>query len=248
MTTHDPGTGAPGVASKWGARAAELYDGSYADRYRAHDEHLRGGDLVTRFGNFLRAVCERFTPPIDALDLGCGTGRYFHSLRGVRRLVGIDVSAPMLERAQAPVDGAAVAVGSIELVQGDFLEHAFRTGEFDLVYSIGVLAEHSPFDDRVAGRVRGWLKPGGRFAFTAVHPLSFSVPTTMKRRIGARLLPVASGWLRASLRRQLMRDGLYADEERLREVLDRSGFVVESLEPYESDVHLHLLTVARRAA
>jgi len=236
------------VASKWGTRAAELYDGSYADRYREHDEYLRGGDLVTRFGNFLRAVCERFTPPIDALDLGCGTGRYFHSLRGVRRLVGIDVSAPMLDRARTPVDGESVAIESVVLLQGDFLQHAFASGEFDLVYSIGVLAEHSPFDDAVAGRVRTWLKPGGRFAFTAVHPLSFSVPKTMKRRIGAALLPLAAGPLRRTLRGQLMRDGLYADEERLRDVLDRTGFVVESLEPYESDVHLHLLTVARRAA
>ncbi len=234
--------------SKWGARAAELYDGSYADRYREHDDRIRGGELVNRFGDWLRAVCERFTPPIDALDLGCGTGRYFHALRGVSRLVGIDVSAPMLERARTPVDGRSVAVGSIQLVQGDFLEHAFAPGEFDLVYSIGVLAEHSPFDDAVAGCVRSWLKPGGRFAFTAVHPLSFSVPKTVKRRIGAALLPIAGGWLRLTLRRQLMRDGLYADEERLRDVLGRSGFVVESLEPYTSDVHLHLLTVARRAA
>jgi SAM-dependent methyltransferase len=234
--------------SKWGVRAAELYDGRYANRYREHDDRLRGSELVTRFGSWLRAVCGRFTPPIDVLDLGCGTGRYFHALRGVRRLVGIDVSAPMLERALAPVDGAAVAIGSIQLVQGDFLQHSFQTGEFDLVYSIGVLAEHSPFDDDVAGRVHGWLRPGGRFAFTAVHPLSFSVPTTMKRRMGARLMPFATGWLRSTLRRQLMRDGLYADEERVRDVLDRSGFVIESLEPYESDVHLHLLTVARRAA
>jgi len=248
MTTHDQGTGSPGVASKWGARAAELYDGSYADRYRAHDDRIRGGELVTRFSNWLRAVCERFTPPIDALDLGCGTGRYFHALRGVRRLVGIDVSAPMLERALMPVDGATVAIESIQLIQGDFIQHVFEPCEFDLVYSIGVLAEHSPFDEAVAGRVRTWLKPGGRFAFTAVHPLSFSVPKTMKRRIGAALLPLAAGPLRRTLRGQLMRDGLYADEERLRDVLDRTGFAVESLEPYESDVHLHLLTVARRAA
>jgi SAM-dependent methyltransferase len=236
------------MPSKWGARAAGLYDGSYADRYREHDDRLRGSELVARFSGWLRAVCERFTPPIDVLDLGCGTGRYFHALRGVRRLVGIDISAPMLERALAPVDGAAVAIGSIQLVQGDFLQHSFSASEFDLVYSIGVLAEHSPFDDDVARRVRGWLKPGGRFAFTAVHPLSFSVPTTLKRRVGTRLLPFAAGWLRAALRRQLMRDGLYADEERVRDVLNRSGFVVESVEPYESDVHLHLLTVARRAA
>ena len=234
--------------SKWGARAADLYDGSYANRYREHDDRLRGGELVTRFSNWLRDVCERFTPPIDALDLGCGTGRYFHALRGVKRLVGIDVSAPMLERARTPVDAASVAIGAVELLHGDFLQHAFASGEFDLVYSIGVLAEHSPFDDAVAGRVCTWLKPGGRFAFTSVHPLSFSVPKTVKRRIGAGLLPVAGGWLRQSLRRQLMRDGLYADEERLRDVLSRNGFVVESLEPYESDVHLHLLTVARRAA
>jgi len=234
--------------SRWGTRAAELYDGSYAERYRDHDNRLRGGELVTRFGGWLRAVCERFTPPIDALDLGCGTGRYFHTLRGVRRLVGIDVSAPMLERASTPVDGESVAVESVELLRGDFLQHAFASGEFDLVYSIGVLAEHSPFDDAVAGRVRTWLKPGGRFAFTAVHPLSFSVPKTMKRRIGAGLLPLAAGRLRHALRRQLMRDGLYADEERLRDVLTRTGFIVESLEPYQSDVHLHLLTVARRAA
>src|SRR5262249_8976452 len=91
--------------SKWGARAAELYNGSYADRYRDYDDRLRGGALVTRFGNWLRSVCDRFSAPIDALDLGCGTGRYFHALRGVRRLVGIDVSEPMLKRALTPVDG-----------------------------------------------------------------------------------------------------------------------------------------------
>ena len=234
--------------SKWGARAAELYDGSYADRYRDYDDRLRGGELVTRFGNWLRVVCERFAPPIDALDLGCGTGRYFHALRGVRRLVGIDISEPMLRRALTPLDGGSVATQSVELFHGDFLEHAFAPAEFHLVYSIGVLAEHSPFDEAVAGRVGMWLKPGGRFAFTAVHPLSFSVPKTMKRRVGAGLLPIAPGPLRGVLRRQLMRDGLYADEERLRDVLARTGFVVESLEPYESDVHLHLLTVAKRAA
>jgi hypothetical protein len=41
-----------------------------------------------------------------------------------------------------------------------------------------------------------------------------------------------------------MRDGLYADEERVREVLAAVDFAVESIEPFESDVHLHLLTVA----
>jgi hypothetical protein len=45
----------------------------------------------------------------------------------------------------------------------------------------------------------------------------------------------------------MMSGGLYADEPYLRDVLGASGFTVESMEPFESDVHLHLLTVARNA-
>jgi len=95
--------------------------------------------------------------------------------------------------------------------------------------------------------VKRWLKPGGRFAFTTVHPLSSSVPRTPKRRVGEWLLrwaPRMPRALRRALRARLMRDGLYADEERVREVLAAVDFAVESIEPFESDVHLHLLTVA----
>jgi len=45
-----------------------------------------------------------------------------------------------------------------------------------------------------------------------------------------------------------MRDGLFADEERLREVLHAAGFEVESLEPYQSDVLVHTMVVARTPA
>jgi SAM-dependent methyltransferase len=230
------------TTTRWGARAAELYGDDYARRYRGHDDAIRDGELVTRFGGWLGGICDRFAGDIDALDLGCGTGRYFHSLRRVRRLVGIDVARPMLDQARHPVGAPALTV---ELVEGDFLTHDFAAAQFDLVYSIGVLAEHSPFDEAVAARVRRWLKPGGRFAFTAVHPLSFSVPRTIKRRIAEALLPLSRGAGRDALRARLMRDGLYADEERLRELLPAAGFEVESLEPYQSDVHLHTMVVAR---
>ena len=234
--------------TRWGARAADLYGEAYARRYRDHDDRIRDSDLVTRFSGWLGSVCESAGRPIDVLDLGCGTGRYFHALRHVRRLVGIDVSKPMLEQARQPVGGASIPAESLTLIEGDFLVHPFDPEAFDLVYSIGVLAEHSPFDDAVAARVRRWLKPGGRFAFTAVHPLSFSVPRTLKRRAAEWVLPLAGGMLRRSLRDRLMRDGLYADEERLRDVLTAAGFIVESIEPFESDVHLHCMALARRGA
>ncbi len=233
------------MTTRWGARAAELYTDDYAQKYRAADEAIRDGALVTHFSGWLGRVCDSFGRDIEVLDLGCGTGRYFQALRHVRRLIGVDASRPMLERARSPI-GAPRLVA--ELIEGDFLNCDVGGEPFDLVYSVGVLAEHSPFDAPLAARVRGWLKPGGRFAFTAVHPLSFSVPRTRRRRIAEWLLPVSIGGLRRALRARLMRDGLYADEERLREVLTAAGFIVESIELYQNDVHRHLMTVARTAA
>lgn len=229
--------------TKWGDRAAAKYDEAYARHYREHDEAAGSGESITHFSRWIGHVCDRFGGAIDALDIGCGTGRYFHALRHVHRLVGIDVSRPMLESARDPVGGAG-GIGTLTLVEGDFLKHDFAPAEFDLVYAIGVLAEHSPLDAAIAARIRSWLRPGGRFAFTAVHPLSPSLPRTIKRRIGEWLLPVAVGPLRDRIRARLMSGGLYADEQYLRDLLAASGFVVESIESFESDVHFHLLAVA----
>jgi SAM-dependent methyltransferase len=232
--------------TRWGARAAGVYTEAYAERYRAHDDAAHRGPAVARLGAWLGAICEQFDRPIDVLDLGCGTGRYFHALTHVRRLVGIDVSGPMLERARRPVGAVSVAVDCVTLVEGDFLRHDFQPGEFDLVYSIGVLAEHAPFDEVVASRVARWLAPGGRFAFTTVHPRSPSVPRTMKRRIGERLLPATPPIWRRGLRDRLMGAGLYADEERVLDVLREVDLTPESVERFESDVHLHVRAVARK--
>jgi len=232
--------------TRWGSRAAALYTDAYAATYREHDAAIYRGATVTRFGEWLRGVCRSFGRPVDVLDLGCGTGRYFHVLDQVRRLVAIDVSPAMLARAREPIGGAAAA--STMLVHGDFLTHEFDAAEFDVVYSIGVLAEHSPFDDTIAARVSRWLRPGGRFAFTAVHADSPSIPRTLKRRLAesAAASPAVPAAVRQRLRTRLLAGGLYADETHLQRVLRAAGFEVESIVPFDSDVHRHLLTVARR--
>jgi SAM-dependent methyltransferase len=232
--------------SEWGRRAADLYTDEYAQRYRGVDERIRHGALVTRFGGWLTALCEEFGRAIDVLDLGCGTGRYFWALRGVRELVGIDVSAAMLAQARAPVDAGAARVGTVTLVHGDFLTAAMPRGGFDLVYSIGVLGEHVPFDRRIARRVHEWLAEGGRFAFTAVHRTSFSVPRGRRRRVAELVWPVLPTPLGERLRRRLLAGGLYVDEPYLCEVLSGAGFEVETLDRHESDVHLHCLCVAKK--
>jgi SAM-dependent methyltransferase len=232
--------------TEWGDRAAQLYGPDYARKYRAMDDELRMGPLVARFGGWIRELCEGFGRSIAVLDLGCGTGRYFWAVRHATELVGIDVSAAMLAEAKRPVDAGHLEVPKVTLVHGDFLTRPLGESRFDLVYSIGVLGEHTPFDATVATRVHRALMPGGLFAFTAVHVNSFSVPRTTKRKVGECLLPIAPGPLRGALRHRLLAGGLYVDPPYVREVLTGAGFKVESIEYHESDVHLHCMCVGRK--
>jgi SAM-dependent methyltransferase len=238
----------PDVATTWGQRAAELYDSDYAKRYRQVDDEIRHSALVTRFGEWLGTACDRFGRDIMVLDLGCGTGRYFWALRHVHELVGVDVSSAMLAEARRPVDARAISIPKLTLVNGDFLTVSLPAQHFDLVYSIGVLGEHVPFDAAIATRVFQWLRPNGCFAFTGVHRESFSVPRTWRRRVAE----VAAAWLPAALseplRRRLRAGGLYVDEPYLRSILEAAGFSTESLERHESDVHLHCLCLARKVS
>ncbi len=159
---------APDTIGPWARKAEALYDDGYARNYRDRDEALLQEATYQDFIAWLQQVCGRFTAPIDVLDLGCGTGRYFWGVSNARSLVGLDASAAMLAEARHPIRADRIGAGVVTLVQGDLATHAFPDRAFDLVYSIGVLAEHVPLDASLAARVWGWLKPGGRFAFTTV--------------------------------------------------------------------------------
>ena len=230
----------------WGRKAADLYATDYARRYREHDEDLSRVEAYRAFCEWLREICDLFHKPIDVLDVGCGTGRYFAALRHVNELVGLDASGPMLAEATNPVAADRITARTIQLVEGDVLTHEFAPESFDLIYSIGVLAEHTPFDIRVVNNVAKWLRPGGRFAFTTVHPASASIPRTMPRVVGRALLPFSTGPLRRWLRRRLTADGQYADEALIAERLG-SQLSIESMTRLESEAHLHCLCIARKA-
>ena len=233
--------------SPWRAKASTLYDSAYARRYRAHDDEFESSEPCRRFASWLGDVCSSFTPPIDVLDLGCGTGRYFWALRGVRDLIGIDASPAMLAEAKRPYKADRITAATITLVEGDLFGYDFAAARFDLVYSIGVLAEHVPFDEAVVAHVSRWLRPNGRFAFTTVHPESPSIPQTVKRRAGRVLAAVAPQPLQQRLRRRLLSGGLYADEDRIEQLIANT-FTIESLRRFESEAHLHCWCVARRHA
>ena len=224
-----------------------LYDAPYARKYRERDDALQQVASNQQLIDWLGQVCDRFTHPIDALDLGCGTGRYFWGLRNVRTLVGLDASEPMLAEARQPIHADRMTAQSVSLVHGDLATHDFAPASFDLVYSIGVLAEHVRLDQALIARVGRWLRPGGRFAFTTVHPESPSVPRTTGRRLAEWALPLMPASLSAGLHHRFVAGGMYGDERWLRERL-ADGFVIESLERFHTDVHLHGRCVARKAA
>ena len=219
-----------------------VYDEAYARRYRDHDDGLDTCGPYVDLVGWLQSICNALPPGFAALDLGCGTGRYFWAVLGAGELTALDASAAMLGKAARPVHADRVHA-RVTLVHGDLATHEFPAASFDLVYSIGVLAEHVALDTRVVARVQRWLRPGGRFAFTTVHPESPSVPKTLLRRVAgvaAQLAPAVN-----PLRERLLARGLYADERRVSELL-AGGFAIETLERFESEAHLHCRCVARR--
>jgi len=97
---------------------------------------------------------------LDVLDAGCGTGLCAASLRPyARRLVGVDLSDGMLDRARAR--GLYDELKAAELV--GFL--AERPGAFDLVIAADVFCYFGVLDEAFAA-ARAALRPGGRLAFT----------------------------------------------------------------------------------
>lgn len=223
-----------------------LYDAEYARRYRRRDDELDSVDSYHQFVGWIGEVCGRFNHPIDVLDLGCGTGRYFWGLRNVNTLTGLDASAPMLAEAAQPTRAAEITAQKVTLLEGDVATHMFADNSFDLVYSIGVLAEHVALTRMLVRRVAGWLKPGGRFAFTTIDPRSADVPKPLSRRIGMALLPLAPGAIGRSLHQRLMAGGRYGDERWIRATLE-GLLVIESFDHFQSDVHLHGRCVSRKA-
>jgi len=132
-----------------------LFDGYAAD----YDRHMLQG-LGYR-GH--RTLVEGLPQADRALDLGCGTGLCGPLLKPrVRRLVGVDVSARMLEQA------AALGVYD-ELVQAELLQHLQTTEEsHGLVVAADVFIYVGDLAPVFAG-VRRVLADGGTFAFSVEH-------------------------------------------------------------------------------
>jgi SAM-dependent methyltransferase len=156
-----------------------------------------------------------------AIDVGCGCGDTTIEL-GRRvgpqgTVMGIDLSAPMLERAATQARAAQLA--NVRFANADAQTHRFAPGQCDLVFSrFGVMF----FADPAAAftNLYAALRPGGRVAFVCWQSLRENPWLALPLEVAARYItlpppptPGAPGPFS------------FADAERVRGILAQAGFV-----------------------
>lgn len=201
------------IANTEQAQAWNGYEGTYWARNQDRWDSVNGGfdePLLTA-----AAVGGRDR----VLDVGCGAGktaRLAARRAAGGRVLGIDLSLPMLERARLTADREGV--GNAAFVHADAQVHPFRPAAFDVAISrFGVMFFGDPVE--AFANIGRALRPGGRLAFVCAAEAG------------------GNEWIRAMA---VLRDHLpfgefgasggpgmfsLADPDRIRAVLSPAGFV-----------------------
>jgi SAM-dependent methyltransferase len=127
------------------------------------------------FAPFGQAMLDaaRLQPSESVLDVGCGSGT--STIEGAERVapsgrvVGVDISAAMLEPARRRV--ADAGLDNVEFLQADAQVHPFGEGTFDAVISrFGMMFFEDP--QAAFANLASAIRPGGRLVFVCwQHPL-----------------------------------------------------------------------------
>ena len=169
-------------------------------------------------------------PGERAIDVGCGCGAT--TLEIARRVgpaggaIGVDVSAPMLERARERMLPGA------EFLLADAMTHPFAPGAADLVLSrFGVMFFADPA--LAFANLRNGLKPGGRLVFACWREPKLNAWQMVPLKAACRHVP------------RLPEAGpedpgpfAFADPARVQRILAAAGFAEIVLTPVDLDLDL----------
>ncbi len=223
--------------------AEREYYAALAPRYRSVDDEL---PLEL---DIFRAI-ESATAAGDVagwtLDLGCGTGRYFHAIKHTQRIVGLDLTLEMLRRARAPIEAFQIEAEGIDLTCGSAYALPLRSWIVDRVVAIGVLAEHVALDDVVLGELARVLRPHGELIMTVRPQPARSLLTRIRRAAARAFFGVLPATARQRVRRRLYLAPHGADASSVRERLDRAGFLMTDMREVLRDTYPHTFVVAVR--
>jgi ubiquinone/menaquinone biosynthesis C-methylase UbiE len=191
------------VAAHWNRRAA-LFDEDFGHSIGSPEERAAWD-----------RVLDRFTPkrgPLDALDIGCGTGFLSFELWGRgHRVIGVDFAPAMLERARAK---AAQRGAPVRFEAADAEALPFEPARFDLAVSRHLLWT-LPHPEAAIDEWRRVLRPGGRLVVVdgqadvsaRPEPLDSARQSSEYALIGDRL-PFIGGRPQAEIERLLAAHGL----------------------------------------
>lgn len=214
-----------------GDNASQVADwnGTVGERWAAEQE--RTDQLIRAFGDAALAAAKAL-PGEAVLDVGCGCGDTSLSLADAvgasGRVVGVDVSGPMLAVAGQRAAGRA----NLSFAEAD-ASRASLPGPFDLMFSrFGVMF----FDDPPAAftQLRKALKPGARLAFACWaapqdNPWA-ALPAQAARKASGLNLPPADPTAPGPF--------AFADKDRVHGILAAAGFTGISFQPFEAPMYL----------
>lgn len=110
---------------------------------------------------------------LQVLDAGCGGGRYSYlSARSGAQVTAVDIS-----RAVEKTSQLCSTFNNIDIIQASITQLPLKTGQFDRIYSIGVL-HHTPNTESAFQALVPYLKPGGVIAIW-VYPKWSATRETM---------------------------------------------------------------------
>ena len=135
-------------------------------------------------------------PGEAVLELGCGPGNSLGRLREAvgpeGRVVGVDYSEGMVERAAGRIDAEAKCWRNVGAVRGDATRLGVRAGRFDAVYaSMSLTAMPNPVAAvETAARC---LRPDGRVAVLDARPFQ-SLPLRLLNPLVVPVSRAATNW------------------------------------------------------
>jgi SAM-dependent methyltransferase len=194
----------------------------------------RQEDLDMVFQPITSRAIERtaIQPGARIVDIGCGCGGTtieLGRLVGPRgRVLGIDVSAPVLARAVERLPPGL----PVEFVQADATTYSFPGGGFDLLFSrLGVMFFAEP--DQSFTNLRTALRPGGRLVFVCFRT---------SRENPWMMTPLQAAYEHVPPLPKLGPEEpgpfSFASADRVRGILGEAGFSSIALEPVDVDLDI----------
>ena len=161
------------------------------------------------------------------IDIGCGAGATTVELaRRVGpqgRVLGIDVSKPMLARARERTRD----MPQVEMLEADAGAHIFESGRYDQLFSrLGVMFFPDPI--KAFANLHAALKPSGRLAFVCFRPPQLNPFFTVPLRAATEFVPPPP-----KMGPEDPGPFAFADDARVRRILDAAGFRDVRLEPVD---------------